>query len=159
MNNLKKVVEEEEEVVYAGFLSRFIAYVIDLTLVHTCLFMTFVVPGGTFVLFHELFPPEEYGAMFNFQATMFTLLIIWLVFWLYFSIMESKFQATLGKMIMQLKVIDMEEEAPTFGRASGRFFGQTISYLSLCIGFFIVGFTQRKQALHDMMAGCLVVRK
>ncbi|EQD60246.1 membrane protein containing RDD domain protein, partial [mine drainage metagenome] len=46
-----------------------------------------------------------------------------------------------------------------FGRATGRYFATFLSVIILFFGYFMIGWTQRKQALHDMMAGTLVVRK
>ena len=37
-------------------------------------------------------------------------------------------------------------------------FAKWISSLTLCIGYIMVGFTERKQGLHDMIAGTLVRR-
>jgi len=80
--------------------------------------------------------------------------------WLYFALMESSStQGTLGKMALGLKVTDLDGYSISFGQATGRYFGKIISSLFCCIGFFMAGFTEKKQALHDMMAGCLVVRK
>lgn len=47
----------------------------------------------------------------------------------------------------------------TFGRATGRYFGKILSGAILMIGYIMAAFTERKQALHDMMAGTLVVNK
>ena len=81
--------------------------------------------------------------------------------WLYYALMEtSKFQGTLGKMALGLIVTDLNGQPISFGRATGRNFGKIISrYFTLYIGFMMAGWTQQKQALHDMMAGCLVLRK
>ena len=80
--------------------------------------------------------------------------------WLYFAIMESSSkQATLGKMSLRLQVTDMDGNRITFLRATGRHFGKIISALIFLVGFIMAGFTEKKQALHDMMAGCLVYRK
>jgi uncharacterized RDD family membrane protein YckC len=80
--------------------------------------------------------------------------------WLYFAAMESSSkQATLGKMAVGLYVTDMDGNRISFGRATGRYFGRIISGLILCIGYFMAGFTEKKQTLHDMMAGCLVLSK
>ena len=80
--------------------------------------------------------------------------------WLYFAIMESSpKQATLGKMSLRLQVTDMEGNRITFMRATGRHFGKVISTLILFVGFIMAAFTEKKQALHDMMANCLVYRK
>jgi uncharacterized RDD family membrane protein YckC len=83
-----------------------------------------------------------------------------LISWLYFSLMESsEKQATLGKLAMGIKVTDLNGERISFGRATGRFFAKIISGFILLIGYFMAGWTEKKQALHDMIASCLVVRK
>ncbi|MGB6469852.1 MAG: RDD family protein, partial [Candidatus Acidiferrales bacterium] len=68
-------------------------------------------------------------------------------------------QGTLGKRALGLLVTDLEGRRVSFGRASGRYFGKIVSALILMIGFIMAGFTEKKQALHDMLAGCLVLRK
>jgi uncharacterized RDD family membrane protein YckC len=79
--------------------------------------------------------------------------------WLYFALQESgPHQATVGKRALSLRVTDISGQRLTFGRASGRFFGKYISMLTLFIGYMMAGWTQRKQALHDIMANCLVLR-
>ena len=79
--------------------------------------------------------------------------------WIYEALMESSsYQATLGKMIFGMKVTDLYDNRISFARATGRHFAKIISLLTLCIGFIMVGFTERKQGLHDMIAGTLVRR-
>jgi uncharacterized RDD family membrane protein YckC len=56
-------------------------------------------------------------------------------------------------------VTDLSGNRITFARASGRFFGKILSGMILGIGFLMAGFTARKQALHDILAGCLVLRQ
>ncbi|MEO7324222.1 MAG: RDD family protein [Dokdonella sp.] len=85
-------------------------------------------------------------------------LLMVIVDWLYFALQESSAaQATLGKRAMGIKVTDDYGRRIGFGRASGRFFGKIISGLILYIGFMLAGWTARKQALHDMIAGTMVV--
>jgi uncharacterized RDD family membrane protein YckC len=71
---------------------------------------------------------------------------------------SSEKQATLGKMAMGLKVVDLRSHRISFPRALGRFFGKYLSAIILGIGFLMVAFTQKKQGLHDMLAGTLVVK-
>ena len=79
--------------------------------------------------------------------------------WLYEAALESSsYQATLGKMIFGMKVTDLAGNRISFARATGRHFAKLISGLVLCIGFIMVGFTERKQGLHDLLAGTLVRR-
>jgi uncharacterized RDD family membrane protein YckC len=80
--------------------------------------------------------------------------------WLYSALMESsKTQATLGKMALGLRVTDLEGRRISFGKATGRHFGKIVSWIILAIGFMMAGWTEKKQALHDIMAGTLVVKK
>jgi uncharacterized RDD family membrane protein YckC len=79
---------------------------------------------------------------------------------LYYALLESStWQGTLGKRALGLEVTDLEGRRISFGRATGRFFAKIISALILWIGFIMAGFTEKKQALHDMIAGTLVIRK
>ena len=80
--------------------------------------------------------------------------------WLYFALMESSGkQATLGKMMVGIVVSDVGGNRISFARASGRYFGRFVSGIILMIGYLMAAFTERKQALHDIMAGCLVILK
>jgi len=77
--------------------------------------------------------------------------------WLYEALMESSsYQATLGKMIFGMKVTDLNGNRISFGRATGRHFAKWLSAMILGIGYIMVGFTERKQGLHDLLAGTLV---
>jgi uncharacterized RDD family membrane protein YckC len=79
--------------------------------------------------------------------------------WLYEALMlSSPYQATLGKMIFGMKVTDLYGNRISFARATGRHFAKWLSGMILCIGYIMVGFTERKQGLHDMLAGTLVPR-
>lgn len=83
-----------------------------------------------------------------------------LVSWFYFAGMESSAkQATLGKQALGIIVTDSQGHAVSFGRASVRHFSKILSFVVLMVGFLMAGLTERKQALHDMVADCLVVDK
>jgi uncharacterized RDD family membrane protein YckC/Tfp pilus assembly major pilin PilA len=78
--------------------------------------------------------------------------------WLYFALMESSAsQATLGKRAMGIKAVDKHGGRLSFGRATGRYFGGFVSYIIFYVGYMMAGWTERKQALHDMMAETFVV--
>jgi len=73
--------------------------------------------------------------------------------------MESSVrQATIGKGILGLRVTDLDGNRITFLRAAIRDLAKIISAFILLIGFIMVAFTERKQGLHDMIAGTLVVK-
>jgi uncharacterized RDD family membrane protein YckC len=78
--------------------------------------------------------------------------------WLYYALQESSpCQATFGKRMLGLRVADMDGQRIGFIRASVRFFGKILSGLICSIGYMMAGFTEKKQALHDMIAGTFVV--
>ena len=90
-------------------------------------------------------------------------LLIWgfivLIPWLYSAYQESsESQATIGKRMLGIRVTDLSGNRISFGQATGRHFGKILSSLICSIGFIMAGFTEKKQALHDMLASTLVVR-
>ena len=80
--------------------------------------------------------------------------------WLYYAIQESSpKQATIGKQAMGLVVTDMNGERVSFVKASIRHFAKFLSAIILMIGYIMAFFTEKKQGLHDMIAGTLVLQK
>ncbi|MCK4627013.1 MAG: RDD family protein [Phycisphaerae bacterium] len=146
------------QTVYAGFWLRFVAMIIDQLILLVAgaaggfvigLIIGFTMATGGADLVEIQGIAELIGNIFGI-----------LIAWLYYAGMESsRKMATLGKMALGLIVTDMSGRRISFGRATGRHFGKIISALLLCIGYFMAGFTQRKQALHDIMASCLVLRR
>jgi uncharacterized RDD family membrane protein YckC len=168
----------EQKFVYAGFWKRFLAYLIDeilLGAVLSFLFIPFSILIGLVVFSAIALDEYDYSSMVNFIQQEFDdvslqeilmiviFIVIFAVFavilqWLYYSLMESSSkQGTVGKMVLNLKVVDLVGNKISFGRATGRFFGKFLSGLLLNIGYIMAAFTERKQALHDMLAGCLVI--
>ncbi|MDA3901071.1 MAG: RDD family protein [Spirochaetes bacterium] len=80
--------------------------------------------------------------------------------WLYFALMESSnFHATLGKLFFDIRVVSLDGEVMTFKHAVVRNLCKYISALPLFFGFFMAGFTSKKQALHDIISKSLVIDK
>jgi uncharacterized RDD family membrane protein YckC len=80
--------------------------------------------------------------------------------WLYFSAMESsRYQATLGKLVFAVVVTDLDGNRISFGRATARYWSSYLSLLTAGVGFLLAAFTERQQALHDMLGGTMVVRR
>ena len=80
--------------------------------------------------------------------------------WLYEALLvSSSYQATLGKKAVGIVVTDLQGRRISFLRATGRHFGKIVSEMLLLIGYLIQPFTPKRQTLHDIMAGCLVLRK
>jgi len=81
-----------------------------------------------------------------------------LIMWIYFTCMESSSSlTTLGKMAVDITVVDEGGQPILYGLANARFWSKVFSSF-LLIGFVMAAFTQRKQALHDLIAKTLVVR-
>lgn len=137
---------------YAGFWVRFVAAFIDGLIIGIVSFPIGFVLGIAMVT--AQIDPESIGPQ------LFLRLIGVVIGWLYGAIMESSSaQATFGKQAMGLRVVDERGQPISFGRASGRHFGKFLSGALLLIGYIMAAFTEKKQALHDMMSGCLVVVK
>jgi uncharacterized RDD family membrane protein YckC len=68
-------------------------------------------------------------------------------------------QGTWGKQILGIKVTDLYGRRITTGLAVGRFFANIISNLTCGIGYLLPLFTDRKQTLHDLICGCLALKK
>ncbi len=137
--------------IHAGFWRRCAAYLFDY-------FITFVLAYAAGLLVGVGMGTTLGGAVDSMSASLLGGIIGLVIGWLYFALQESSAaQATLGKRAMGIKVADDYGQRIGFGRASGRFFGKILSGLILAIGFMLAGWTARKQALHDMLAGTVVV--
>jgi len=136
------------EVTYAGFWVRFGAVIIDSIIVYIIAAVAGAVAG---LVFAALGGPNwvSGGAMIAGIVGAF----------LYFTLLESSERgATLGKRAFRLRVVTVEgSERISFARAVGRYFARFISMIVLYIGYLMQPFTQRKQALHDMICGTAVV--
>lgn len=148
-----------KSIVYAGFWFRAGAYLLDTA---TLAFVLGATVLGPILRNNHVGPSFQDAWKFytgdSPQATAL-LLLVQLASWLYFATFESSpWQATPGKKVLGLRVTDLEGRRLSFIRASGRYFGKIISSLLFGIGFVMAGFTEKKQALHDMLAGCLVLR-
>ncbi|UCG68114.1 MAG: RDD family protein [Thermoplasmata archaeon] len=133
-----------EALCFAGFWRRFVAMFVDFILIYLVSIL-FVIQS---MFTTQEKPMEDLAG------------ILFMVFcWLYFALFESSAkQGTVGKMIIGIKVTDLDGQRISFGRASGRFFAKLLSVIPLYIGFLMAGWTLKKQALHDMISGTLVLR-
>ena len=85
-------------------------------------------------------------------------LIAIVAWWAYRSALHSSpWQATVGKLAVGVQVTDAQGQRISFGRATRRYLAEFLSALTLCLGCVMAGFTERKQALHDLLADTLVV--
>jgi len=148
---------------YAGFWRRFLAILIDNIILSIPSWLISMIFGlSSFSVLNSLDDIEDAGAMIaSLVAALFWVWLINIVMdWLYHAIFESStLQATPGKMALGIVVTDADGEQISFARATGRHFGKIVSGMILLIGYMMAGWTRKKQALHDIMANCLVVLK
>ncbi|MGE5391283.1 MAG: RDD family protein [Deltaproteobacteria bacterium] len=173
----KLVMEISRKLLYAGFWKRVAAHVIDNFLLRIA---GLVVGLGWSIIAGSLFPvigidvQSEYGIK---MIELSVLTVTFLMILLYYAIFESsEMQATPGKQVLKIIVVDRELKRLSFIRAMGRAFillipmGVVMVYgtddwkgvLGLLIGFCMVvavTWTRQSQGAHDILAGCLVVNR
>ena len=140
----------------AGFWIRFAAYIIDAILITIVGWLIAAVFGIGGVMNMDMSDPEAMsdavsGALMGLQVG---IMVLWLIYFAAFE--SSKLQATPGKLVVGVRVSDAAGARIGIGRALGRALAKFVSAIILMIGFIMAAFTDRKRALHDMMAGTLV---
>ena len=141
---------------YGGFWVRVAASVIDTLLLFAGGFPVRILLGSvvTVIGINGEVPTQELLRM-RFWVRIAVAIAI---NWAYRAGLESsRYQATLGKLAMRLKVTDLEGHRISLGRATGRFLSKGLSTFALGIGYLMVGFDEQKQGLHDRIAGTLVL--
>lgn len=134
------------EIAYAGFWRRLAAYVIDGVILATAEF--------ALVAAVSLVAPGDWRAAANVAPVSAA------IAWAYFALLESSpARGTVGKLALGLYVGDLSGDPISFWRASFRYWMKTVSTLILGLGWLMAAFTPRKQALHDLLAGTLVLRR
>ncbi len=141
---------------YGGFWIRVVAAIIDAIILRVVVAPVSMAFGGLGMAGMMTGLPHTGLALLGGGVT-----LILLIFgsWLYEAFMESSsYQATVGKMIFGMKVTDLNGNRISFANATGRHFAKWLSGMILGIGYIMVAFTERKQGLHDLLAGTLVRR-
>lgn len=162
---------QPSETEYAGFWLRLVALIIDFLVIETMAFII-AIPVIIVIAFTaiglenisdpiDLFTDENLMKLSIIVGSLAILFLCSLVIsWLYYALFESsKNGGTLGKMAVGIKVTDLSGNNISFARATGRYFARIITNMTLLIGYIMAGFTYKKQALHDMLANCIVVKK
>jgi uncharacterized RDD family membrane protein YckC len=152
---------------YGGFWVRAAAYLIDGLILGIpfgliVIVLMFLLGGFSVMRHSNSVDPRAAAAL---AAPLILSFVFGMIFfvclqWLYFAGMESsERQATFGKAAMSLRVANAEGRRLSFAHATGRFFAKIVSgMIPLGIGYLMAGFTEKKQALHDIIAGTIVLR-
>ena len=150
-----KPIEETEK--YAGFWVRFVAWMIDIVIL--------IIIYAAIVFFlnvlRGIFDPFSIRNFFTSSQILIDSYIIWIfASWLYFASQESSSKmATVGKRAMGLIVTDLNGNRLPFSQASVRWLSKILSIIIFFIGYIMIGFTQHKQGLHEMIAKTFVIYK
>jgi len=153
----------------AGFWARYAAYLVDILILHTL---------GPVIEWIELWKGKAIGKLvallplaafstawlhLGLIPGIYAVIVVWLpvASFSYFARNESSVnQATIGKEAVGLIVTDLNGQPLTFGKAATRTLLKfVLALVGGSIGWWLAGFTKKKQALHDLMAGTLVVFK
>ena len=136
---------------YGGFWLRVGAYAVD------CVVL--LIPTLMISFLYRALTPAASDAEQSAVALVDACLSV-IVWWVYTAALQSStWQATVGKKVCGLRVVGYGGDRISFGRATGRYFAGFLSALLLCMGFFMIAWTRRRQGLHDMMAETYVVKE
>lgn len=136
-----------------GFLGRLAGFIIDAVIIRGLLYLVNLVfdtvMGALDQTDPQNIPVLVLGSIFEISTT-----------WLYYALLESSSkQATVGAMALGFFVTDLEGKRISFARATVRCFGMILSAVTFGMGFLMCLFTEKKQCLHDMIAGCLMNKR
>lgn len=134
---------------YAGFFRRLGAFIID-CFVFLFLFIFF----GIMIGMMEEMSNNFIIRILSRDLKLFSIILTWL----YYAVMESSHhQGTVGKILLKIKVVSINGDRIDFFKATLRYFARYISGFIMMIGFLMPLFTEKKQALHDMIANCVII--
>ena len=120
---------------YGGFWKRVLAYAIDNLLIYA---LFWLIPGI-----------DMDNSWVN--------ILIFLTWTAYFVWMVGTYGATIGKMILKMKIVKENGKPLTYSDALLRELASYLSVLALGLGYFSIGWDPRKQGWHDKIAKTLVV--
>ena len=133
------------KVTYAGLGKRTIAKLIDIT-----------------IIFSPLLILESFLFKFNYMNNDFNTyrFFIVILIWFFYNVVfeASVYQATIGKMIFKLKVIDLYGKRMGVLRSFFRCITIIISMLPIGIGIWYITTDPKKRAWHDLIVGTYVIK-
>jgi uncharacterized RDD family membrane protein YckC len=171
MNSFDVKPEVEKNKLYAGFWIRFAASILDgiiisipLTVIFLGVFFLVLSKSGSLDVLSD--PNAMEGSLSSQQlATIFVtygiliLISIIVPIFYYAGMHASKWQATIGKKLLKLKVTDLQGNRISFWRGLGRYLAMVFISSIFYIGYIIAAFTEKKQSLHDLIAGTVVIKE
>lgn len=155
-----KPVKDVSERYYAGFWRRGSALILDFLILIGGEALLAAVIGGLILLMSAISGHHVDLHIISAFAVGFGVVFALALNWAYFTWFESsKYQATLGKKIMGLTVVDLDSKRIPMGQANIRYWGKLLSMLILFGGFWMMVFIKKKRTLHDLIAGTMVIKQ
>ncbi len=140
---------------FAGFWIRALAMLIDVILLQALYFITL----SPFVIVIGILAANMPPLLAMQIGIAFVSVLAILLQWMWFTIGDSSvWQATPGKKILGLKVVDINGEKIGFGKANLRYWSRIISTLPAFMGYLMTGMNAKKQSLHDKIAKTIVIK-
>lgn len=153
--------EDTIELPYASFFRRLVAFILDYLLISflMSIILSLFMPAGFAIEGPEVVEYDMDYVRDLTEAAGPLMLLFYIAWWLYNALMHaSSWQATLGKRVMSIIVTDLEGNRISFAKATLRFIGKLISTFLIFLGYLLAAFTPRRQALHDMIGGTIVLK-
>lgn len=144
--------QETNKPQYAGFFVRLSAAVIDGIIVFALLLLIRL-PIWISSLWLQNNPLDK-EILFRFSMLD---IVIYLLATMYYVLMVYYGGATIGKKLLNLKVIGEEGRLSFFTVLYRETIGKYISSAIMCIGFFLIGVDSQKRGLHDILCDTWVV--
>ena len=156
-NNFNKNILDKDQIIYAGFMVRFFATLIDMVITAPLIWASFYIVGldlSSMLTMDQILSGEEIKETTTQKVADFLSWIISIAYSIYF--LTSKNQATPGKRMMNIYVATKDGQKLSINRCFARFFCTVLSGVLLGAGFLMIIFTKEKTALHDMICGTRV---
>jgi uncharacterized RDD family membrane protein YckC len=131
-----------------GFWARVGAHILDQLVLGVVGYLAFGSPPTNLTTLPEIF--QAMGARMGYSFLISTV---------YYVVLNGHFGATLGKMVIGAKIVNLDGSKIGYGKAFLRMLATIVSSLTLCIGYLMVAFREDKRALHDLIVGTRVIYK
>lgn len=135
------------KVEYAGFMERLVAHIIDGIILSLGLGVISFATGMSF--------KTGWVSVVYSPGSLLALIFV-AAYYVYFETSDK--QATLGKQILNIKVVKQDGSKMKTSDAILRYFGKIISAVIFMLGYLMVLFDDQKRALHDRIAKTYVVK-
>ena len=154
LEQIKESGQAHSDLKFAGFWIRFVAKFID-GIIQTIV----TVPVSFLTIGLAAYTGDSANSTPSIMATVIYYLFSFLFPMAYTTWFLGKYSATPGKMALGLKVIEPDDSPINYKRAFGRYWGEMLSSITLCIGYIMVAFDDEKRSLHDRICNTRVVYK